>query len=297
MPRIAYVNGRYQDLDQDAIRIEDRGYQFADAVYEVVHIHQGRFVDEDLHLDRLERSLRELRIAMPMKRSALSVVLREVARRNRIRADGIVYLQVSRGVARRDHAFPTKAVEPVVVATAKRLPAYQTEIERWTGTAITQPDLRWGRCDIKTVGLLPNCLARQAAREAGATEAILVDGEGRVTEGASTNVWIVDQVGRLRTRQIDSHILAGCTRAALVRLIAEAGIAFEEGPIGLEELQGASEVFLTSASSFVKPMVAVDGRKVGDGVPGPVARRLHGLFTRHVTAGRNAPHGQASNAA
>lgn len=288
MSRIAYVNGRYLPHRAAAVHVEDRGYQFADAVYEVVHVHDGRLIDEEPHLDRLERSLRAIRIPMPVPRPVLARILREVVRRNRL-TEGIVYLQVSRGVARRDHAFPARPVPPALVVTAKRLKPFPAAIEGWSATAITHPDLRWARCDIKTVGLLPNVLARQAAVERGATEAILIAPDGTVTEGASTTVWIVDREGRLRTRDLSANILPGCTRQVLIGLMREAGIPFLEGPFAEAELRAAREVFLTSASSFVKPVLAIDGVPVGDGRPGPVTRRLFDLFARHVRAGRNVP--------
>jgi len=287
MSRIAYVNGRYVPQREASVNVEDRGYQFADAVYEVVHVYNGQYVDETPHLDRLDRSLRELRITPPMGRAALRTVLREVVRRNRIR-EGLIYMQVSRGVARRDHAFPSQPVAPALVVTAKRIPPYQEDVTRWGAEAITQPDNRWGRCDIKTVGLLPNCLARQAAKEKGAIEAILVDDRGMVTEGAATNFWIVDAEGRLRTRHLDDHILAGVTRRALMALLAEEGLAFEERAFSLEEARAAREAFITSATSFVKPILKLDGRPVGDGKVGPVVRKLHAIFTRHVKGARNA---------
>jgi D-alanine transaminase len=288
MSRIAYVNGRYVPHREAAVHVEDRGYQFADAVYEVVHVHDGRFVDEEPHLDRLERSLREIRIPMPMPRAALARVLREVVRRNRI-TEGIVYFQISRGVARRDHAFPTKPIPPALVVTAKRLKPFPTRIDGWKGTAITYPDQRWARCDIKTVGLLPNVLARQAAVEKGATEAIMIAPDGMVTEGASTTVWIVDRQGRLRTRDLGGNILPGCTRQVLMGLMRDEGIEFIEGPFSESELRTAREAFITSASSFVKPILAIDGAPVGDGTPGPVTRRLFDIFARHVSGMRNVP--------
>ena len=288
MSRIAYVNGRYLPQSQASVNIEDRGYQFADGVYEVVHLYAGRLIDAESHLARLDRSLAEISLTPPMGRAALLHVLQEVARRNRVR-EGILYMQVTRGVARRDHAFPAAGVPPALAVTIRRTPPFPTDVSNWTGRAITHPDLRWARCDIKSVALLPNVLAKQAARAQGATEAILVRPDGMVTEGASTSVWIVDAQGRLRTRQLDEMILPGCTRGALLALIAEAGIDCVEAPVSVAELRTAQEVFLTSASSFVKPMVAVDGAPVGDGTVGPVTRALFTLFARHVTGGlRNA---------
>ncbi|MBX9699620.1 MAG: D-amino-acid transaminase [Acetobacteraceae bacterium] len=264
------------------MNIEDRGYQFGDGIYEVVHLHAGRFIDEDRHLDRLERSLREIALPMPMARAALRHVLAEVARRNRV-TEGLLYMQVTRGVARRDHAFPAKPVPPALVVTVKRIPAYPTDVDSWAGACITHPDLRWTRCDIKSVNLLPNCLARQAAREQGAMEAILYDeASGTVTEGAATTVWIVDEHGAIRTRHLDHVILPGCTRGALIAELQAAGIGFEEREFSLEELRRAREAFITSATSFVKPITRIDGAAVGDGRVGPVTRRLFDLFARHV---------------
>ena len=281
MSRIAYVNGRYLPQRDASVNVEDRGYQFADGIYEVVHLYRGRFIDSDRHLARLERSLAAVRIAAPIGRPALLRVLAEVARRNRVQ-DGLLYMQVTRGVARRDHAFPAHAVRPALVVTVRRIPPYPTDIERWTARAITHPDQRWARCDIKSTGLLPNVLARQAAAEQGASEAILIDAGGMVTEGAATSFWIVDAEGRLRTRHLDPHILPGCTRDALLAVMGDAGIAFAEAAFTEAELRTAREAFLTSATSFVKPIVAIDGQPVGDGQAGPTTRKLFALFARHV---------------
>jgi D-alanine transaminase len=289
MSRIAYVNGRYLPQRQAAVNIEDRGYQFGDGIYEVVHLFGGRFVDAELHLDPLERSLREIRLPLPIGRAALERVLAEVARRNRVR-EGLLYLQVTRGVARRDHPFPEPAPPPALVVTVKRIPPYPTDIERWQAACITLPDLRWARRDIKSVNLLPNVLARQAAREQGAIEAILYDpASGEVTEGAATSFWIVDAAGALRTRHLDAAILAGCTRAALLGELAAAGIAWNEAAFTRDDVARAREAFITSATSFVRPITRIDGAAVGDGAPGPLTRRLFALFARHVRgAGDNA---------
>jgi len=285
MSRIAYVNGRYLPQPEASVNIEDRGYQFGDGVYEVVHLYDGRYIDEDRHLDRLERSLREMRLTMPMSRAALRMVLREVARRNRV-TEGLLYMQVTRGVARRDHPFPAKPVPPALVVTIKRIPPYPADVDKWGAAAITHPDQRWARCDIKTVNLLPNCLARQAAREQGAAEAVLFDeATGLVTEGAATSFWIVDEHGVIRTRHLDNSILPGCTRGALMAELAEAGIAFEERQFSLEEMRRAREAFITSATSFVKPILKIDGEPVGDGKVGPVVRKLFEIFARHVKGG------------
>jgi D-alanine transaminase len=281
LSRVAYVNGRYVPHRQAVVHVEDRGFQFADGVYEVVYLQDGRLIDRDLHLDRLERSLREVRIAAPIGRSALLTVIGELAKRNRL-TRGLIYCQVTRGVARRDFAFPPPGTRPTLVVTARRAPPFPADLEAWTAHAITRPDQRWARRDIKSVALLPNVLARQAAREQGALEAILFDGDGMVTEGASTSVWMVDAEGSLRTRPLSQAILPGCTRAALARELADAGIALQERAFSVQELRDAREVFLTAATSFVKPVLLIDGAAVGTGVVGPVSRLLFGLLARHV---------------
>jgi D-alanine transaminase len=286
MGRIAYVNGKYLSQREAAVNIEDRGFQFADGVYEVVHLYRGRLIDEIRHLDRLDRSLRELRLPAPMSRGALRRVLLEVAYRNRLRS-GLLYIQLTRGAAPREHAFPTVSVPPSLIVTIRRLPPYPDDAASWTAGAITYPDQRWTRCDIKTVALIPNVLARQAAREQGALEAILVDANGMVTEGAATTVWIVDSDGVLCTRHLDQAILPGCTRDALIALLAEAKIHFTEKSFSRQELRGAREVFLTAATTFVRPIVRIDGRPVADGGVGPVTRHLFDLFARHVQGVRN----------
>ena len=287
MSRIAYVNGRYVPQSEASVNVEDRGYQFADGVYEVLYVTGGRFLDEDLHMRRLERSLGEISITPPMGRPAMLQVVRELVRRNRLR-EGLVYMQVTRGVARRDHAFPARAVPAAMVVTCRRTPAYPKTPEAWAGTAISMPDQRWERCDIKSTGLLPNVLAKQAARQAGAYEAILIDRAGLVTEGASTTVWVVDSAGVLRTRTLSHAILPGCTRASLLAQMADAGIEGEERAVSEAELHSAREIFLTSATSFIKPIIRLDGAPVGDGTVGPVTRRLFVLFAEHAGAMANA---------
>lgn len=284
MGRYAYVNGRYVDHREASVHIEDRGYQLADGVYEVVGIRDGRLIDEGPHLDRLDRSLRELRIAWPVSRATLSFVIRELMRRNRLR-DGLVYMQVTRGVALRDHAFPTVPVKPALVLTTKN--AKRLDIDPGAGIAVkSAPDIRWERCDIKTVGLLPNVLAKQAARENGAYEAWLVDHEGNVTEGASTNAWIVTDGNELITRQTDNGILAGITRQTLKSIASKLQLKLVERPFTLAEAKKAKEAFITSATSFVTPVVKIDGQPVGDGKPGPAARRLREEYVRFADAGQ-----------
>ena len=285
MSRVAYVNGRYVPLRDAKVHVEDRGYQFADGVYEVCEIRAGRLIDERRHLDRLERSLKEVRIRMPMTRAALGVVLHEVAARNRI-GYGLVYLQITRGVARRDHAFPTPDVAPSLVVTARPLNRARNEAAARNGIAvISVPDDRWGRVDIKTVGLLPNVLARQAAIEQGARDAWFVDKDGAVTEASSANAWIVTAAGKLVTRHADRAILRGITRTVLFDVLKAQGLAVEERPFTLAEAFSAREAFITSATQIVLPVVRIDGRPIGDGKPGPVATALRREFHRFAEAG------------
>jgi D-alanine transaminase len=283
MARYAYVNGRYVDHREARVHIEDRGYQLADGVYEVVGVRDGRLIDETLHIDRLDRSLRELRISWPVSRAALGFIIRELMRRNRLR-DGLIYMQVTRGVARRDHAFPTLPVRPALVLTTKN--TKRADADPGPGIAVkSHPDIRWGRCDIKTVALLPNVLAKQAARENGAYEAWLIDADGCVTEGASTNAWIVTADGELVTRQTDKGILAGITRQTLKSLCNVLQLKLVERPFSLGEAKLAQEAFITSATSFVTPVVKIDGETVNDGRVGPVARRLREEYVRFAAAG------------
>lgn len=277
MPRIAYVNGAYVRNAEAAVSIEDRGYQFADAVYEVWSVFGGRLADLEGHVNRLERSLGELGIAMPMPRQSLLIVLEEVVRRNHI-IEGMVYLQVSRGVAPRDHVFPI-GVKPSVVITAKPVDREAAARKAEAGVkAISAPDIRWGRCDIKTVGLLPNVLAKQAAKERGAAEVIFVDRDGLVSEGGSTNVYMVGDDGVIRTRTLKANILAGVTRLNLLSVIAESGLEIREDAFTLAEAKAAREVFVTAATSLVLPVVAIDGHPIGAGTPGPVALSLRDSY-------------------
>lgn len=278
MGRIAYVNGRYERHGEAAVHIEDRGYQLGDAVYEVWALFDGKLADAEGHFTRLARSLSELKIAMPMSRAALETVLHETVRRNRVR-EGMVYLQVSRGVSPRDHAFPTQAVSPAVVVTVKPVDRISAEARAARGvTVITTPENRWGRCDIKTVGLLPNALAKQNAREEGAAEAWFVDEMGLVTEGASSNAWIVDAESVLRTRSTNANILGGVTRMTLLDVIAKEGMQVDERAFTPAEAKQAKEAFISGAGALILPVVAVDGEPVGDGKVGPVATRLRRLY-------------------
>lgn len=280
MSRIAYVNGHYHNMRDASVNIEDRGYQFADGVYEVCELQGGRIVDMDRHLTRLQRSLRELRIAAPMPLPALQIVLREVVRRNRI-GYGIVYLQISRGVARRDHGFPSPGVKPSLVVTARALDLAKNQATAACGIAvISVPENRWPRVDIKSVALLPNVLARQEARDKGAHEAWYVGADGDVTEGASCNAWIVTAEGKVVTRSAASGILAGITRAVLMECLAALQMKLEERPFTVDEARHACEAFVTSSSQLVMPVVSIDGTAIGEGRPGPIAKRLREEYHR-----------------
>lgn len=276
MSRIAYVNGCYAPHDEARVHIEDRGYQFSDGVYEVAAVCRGRVVDEEPHLDRLERSLQALRMDLPLPRRALRLVTREVLRRNRVR-DGMVYLQITRGVAARDHPFPA-APEGALVLTARPIAWPRTAADDRGVDVVSLPDQRWGRCDVKSVSLLPNVLGKQAARERGAFEAWFIDPDGYVTEGASTNAWLVDEGGRIVTRGLEANILGGITRQTVIALAGAAAIEVVERAFTLEEALQAPETFLTSTTAFVRGVVRIDGRTVGEGAPGPVTLRLRDAY-------------------
>ncbi len=276
---------QHAEIIEPGYHVEDRGYQFGDGVYEVCEVRGGRLVDERRHLDRLKRSLAELRIRPPMSPAALGIVLRQVIAKNRI-GYGIVYLQVTRGVARRDHAFPAPEVRPSVVVTARALNSARNEALAAAGIAVVSvPDNRWGRVDIKTIGLLPNVLARQAAIERGARDAWFVDKNGTVTEGAASNAWIVTQAGTIVTRPADDAILRGITRTVVLEAIKALGLAVEERAFTLEEAYAAREAFVTAASQIALPVVRIDGRLIGDGKPGQVATALRRELHHYAETG------------
>lgn len=278
MSRIAYVNGRYVPQGRAQVAIEDRGYQFADGVYEVIEIQDGALIDEAPHLERLSRSLAEVQIADPLGSAALSLVLREVVARNRVR-DGMVYLQVTRGVAPRDHAFPIPAVRPALVVTAKAANPIVAKARAKQGIrVITLPDLRWKRPDIKSISLLPNVLAKQQAKARGAGEAWLVGDDGLIREGSSSNAWIIDHDGRVITHPVAQTILRGITRTTLLQLLKHQGLILEERAFSLAEAQAAREAFITGATTLVMPVVAIDDKEVGDGQPGEIVRDLRRRF-------------------
>ena len=282
--RIAYINGRYVPHGEAGVHIEDRGLQFADGIYEVVGIFDGEIFDEEEHLDRLVRSVGEISIAMPMGREALKFVIREIARRNRV-SNGLIYMQVTRGASRRDHPVPAKTPRPTLILTARTLNRADMDKTRATGVKVsTQPDERWARCDIKSTALLPNILAKTAARKVGAYEAWLVDRDGYVTEGSSTSAWIVDKDGHIVTRDLSNAILPGVTRRVIMEAAAEAQTPVVERKFTPEEAASACEAFLTAATVGVVPIVAIDGWPVGNGKPGPVTQRIHELYRRRAEA-------------
>ena len=277
MPRIAYVNGRYLPHAEAGVHIEDRGYQFADGVYEVCEIARGNIMDMTRHLDRLNRSLSELQIDWPMSRATLQVVMREVVRRNGV-VNGLVYMQVTRGVAPRDHAFPAKP-QPAIIITAKRTdPSASLKRAEAGVKIITLPENRWERVDIKSTGLLPNVLAKQKAREAGAYEAWFVDPDGSVKEGSSTNAWIVTKDGSLVTRPAETGILRGVTRTTIFDLAKKQGLKIEERNFSVEEAKSAREAFITAATTVIMPVVDIDGSPVANGHPGSLALSLRQAF-------------------
>lgn len=278
---VAYVNGRYVPHARAMVHVEDRGYQFSDSVYEVIAVHKGCLVDEAEHLDRLGRSLAALRIAWPIGRRALRIKLDEMVRHNRITARGIVYLQISRGVAPRNHVFPRES-RPVLVMTARSLPPFDYEGARRGVRVVTTQDLRWGRCDIKSTSLLANVLARQQAQENGAFEAWLVDADGLVTEGTSSNAWIVTADGELMTHNASHAILSGITRQAVADIAAAHGLVLRECAFSLTQAKGAAEAFLTSTTSLVKPVIRIDDTVIGQGTIGPLSERLLDYYIRHL---------------
>lgn len=278
MTRVVYVNGRYLPYAQAGVHVEDRGLQFADAIYEVCEVRDGALVDRTRHMERLERSLGELGIRQPMSRAALSIVLAETIRRNRVRT-GLVYLQITRGAAPRDFPFPRGDVAPTVVCLARSLDSAAREARASAGIAVeTMPDTRWARCDIKTVMLLPAVLAKEAAGKVGAQEAWFVDRDGFVTEGASSNAWILDKDGALITRALGPELLPGVTRRTLLDLLAREKIPLIERPFRVEEATAAREAFVTSAFGLVMPVVKINGVVIGDGHPGELTRRLRSNF-------------------
>jgi D-alanine transaminase len=278
MSRIAYINGRYVPQSHAQVAVEDRGYLFSDGVYDVIPVHGGQLAFADRYLDRLDRSLAELKIARPMSRGALLQVMREVIGRNLIR-NGTVYIQVTRGVAPRDHKFP-KGVKPSLLVMAKAWKAPPADLLAKGAAIVTLPDQRWARRDIKCISLIANVLAKQSAAELGAYEAWLVDDAGMVTEGSSTSAWIATAQGELVTRPNGIEILPGITRSVVVDVARELGVTLQFRPFSREEAYAAREAFLTSTSNFVLPITRIDGKPVGEGRPGPIATRLREAYLK-----------------
>ena len=285
--RIAYVNGRYLPHAYACVHIEDRALQLGDGIYEVFNILNGQPLDEEGHLDRMERSLRELGMPMPIGRAGLKLVTREMIAKNRM-PNGFLYLQVTRGAVKRDHIPPVDGPRPTLIMTMRLqdVAGLKQRLEKGIGVS-TQPDIRWGRRDIKTVQLLPNLMAKQAAKKAGAFEAWLVDEEGYVTEGSSTNAWIVDQDGTIITRDLSNAILPGVTRTIMLQAAHEAQMKVLERKFTVAEALAAKEAFLSSATGAAIPVVAIDGQRIGDGTPGPVTRRIRDLYAAAQVAQKN----------
>jgi len=282
MARVSYVNGEYLLHSEAQVHIEDRGYQFADGIYEYCAFYNGVLLDADLHFKRLSRSLKELHITPPMSIAALSIVIRELIDRNG-KCDGGLYLQVTRGVAKRDHPFPkdTKSVLSMTVCG----PKYPKPQEVKNGVnAITLPDHRWHRRDIKSVALLPNILAKQEASRKSAREAWLVMEDGKISEGSVSNTYIVNNKGELVTHPADTHILGGVTRDVVLQLARANNIKVIEKPFSLADAKNAAEAFITSTSANVLPVVKLDDVAIGKGKPGPVTQKLMSLYHAHIFA-------------
>jgi D-alanine transaminase len=277
--RWVHVNGEVVAAESAVISIFDRGFLFADGVYEVTSVLNGRLVDAQRHMDRLERSLGELRIPVPHAREAILEIHRDLIARNELR-DGVVYLQITRGAGEREFIFP-RTVQPSVVAFTQvkelRNPSFLANGVK----VVTVPDIRWQRRDIKSVALLAQVLGKQDAADAGAFEGWMVE-HGRVTEGTTSTAFIVDKHGKLITRPLTNAVLPGVTRLAVLDLVEEAGLGFEERTFSVEEAYEATEAFLTSASTFVAPVVEIDGHRIGQGRPGLIATRLREMYVRRA---------------
>ena len=275
--RLAYVNGRYLAHMNALVHVEDRGMQFGDSVYEVVRVLNNSLLDEEEHLDRLQNSLRSLGIQMPMGRRPLAIVMRELIRRNHI-ANGLLYLQVTRGAMPRSHAIPTTRVRPSLILVARAVDPRVLEVRRSTGVSVlTRPDERWARCDIKTTQLVANVLAKTSAQSDGAYEAWLVDKQGFVTEGTSTTAWIVDKAGNLITRGLDNSILPGVTRGVILNIARDAQLPVIERAFTPAEASNAAEAFISSATGIF-PVVSIDNLAVGVGLVGPTTKRILDLY-------------------
>lgn len=283
MSRIAYVNGQYISHAHAGVHVEDRGYQFADGIYEVCEVRDGKIIDMGGHLDRLERSARELEIALPNRRKTIEIIVEEMRHKNRVQ-NGIVYIQVTRGVSPRNHLFPSPSTPTSMVMTAKSTSRKASDSKAAAGVGVvTVPDNRWDRVDIKTVSLLPNVLAKQKAHESGAYEAWFVDGEDKVTEGSSTNAWIVTKDNVLVTRDASRGILKGITRGTTMVVAESLQLKVEERRFTVEEAKQAKEAFITAATTICVPVTKIDGDPVGDGKVGEIAQRLRAHFHEHAS--------------
>ncbi len=275
MSRIVYVNGEYLPEEKATISIFDRGFLFADGVYEVTSVIDGKILAFDGHVERLQRSLRELQMDTPCTMAELETIHRELVARNNL-SEGLIYLQVTRGAADRDFAFPVGVAPTLVLFTQAKNIVNNPMVENGI-KVISIPDIRWARRDIKTVQLLAPSLGKMAAKAAGADDAWLVE-DGFVTEGTSNNVYIIKKDGTIVTRNLSNDILHGITRAAVLKCANEARMKIEERPFTIAEAQDAAEAFFTSASAFVGPVVKIDGVKIGDGTPGATTKRLREIY-------------------
>jgi D-alanine transaminase len=275
MSRTVFVNGSFVPFEQATIPLMDRGFLFADGIYEVSAVINGRLIDNEPHLARLDRSLKEIRIANPYSAAEWTRLEEEIVARNRLE-EGLVYMQVTRGAAEREYVFPKDAT-PIVVMFTQPKNMIASPLAETGAAVITVPDLRWKRRDIKSIGLLAQVLAKQAAAEAGVSEAWMVE-DGLITEGGSSTAFILTHERKVVTRPLSTAVLPGITRLSVMRLAKENGLTIEERAFSVDEALGAAEAFLTSASSLVMPVVSIDGKPVGDGKPGPMTRRLRRVY-------------------
>lgn len=277
MSRIAYVNGHYLPHAHASVHIEDRGYQFADGIYEVVALYKGIILDEMGHLERLERSLNALRITPPVTLPVLRLLIREIKRRNLLQT-GLIYLQITRGVATRFHPFPDPPVPSSLIITAKHMKLPSETVVQKGVSVITIPEMRWSRCDIKSISLLPNILAKQEAIDNGAYESWFLDANGFVTEGTCTNAWIVNEKGCIQTRPTNENILSGITRKTIIDIAKDLNIPFVEKPFNAHDAEHAQEAFITSATNYVMPVTTINKKPIGKGVAGPISMQLRHAY-------------------
>jgi D-alanine transaminase len=278
--RVAYTNGSYVPHHLATVAMEDRGHQLADGLYEVIIFFNRRFLDEGPHLARLKRSLESLQIDWPMPEAALKLVMRELIRRNPY-DDGSIYMQITRGTAPRNHLFPQNTKPNLTMSVMPAKQPKPKHVEQGV-PVISVPDIRWGRCDVKSISLLPNCLARQQGAEAGCPEVFLVNEQGYITEGSYSNAYLVKD-GTIYTHPADNQILGGVRRGVLLKLAEQEGIPLKEEAMLLEDARYADEAFLTSANSNVLPVTSLDGQPIGTGKPGPITKQLLVAYRNHVT--------------